>query len=265
VKILITWLFPICFWAWNFTIFCLDYIINRTLHGGLKIWLLSSRVTYHEQLTWVLSWFDFPKMIPYSKCSSIVVLVSKYDRIFLHQLKIEYLKFYAYSFVSVFYQIQWNKYIWNLYLQINCLSFYWNQLWPPRHACLASLGDKTARVYASQKTGIGLQVWLSGWRQSRTRSQVRCWTCERAYSGYEIGLEVAFQFRYTNSSWRGDVAGLIQRTRMLCLYSLWNVRISSVVFPEIIRGNMLCKAGKFCTCGIRKIEKVGIMEKRFGK
>jgi hypothetical protein len=27
----------ICFWAW-------EYIINRTLHGGLKIWLLSFRV-----------------------------------------------------------------------------------------------------------------------------------------------------------------------------------------------------------------------------
>jgi hypothetical protein len=35
----------ICSWAWNFLIFCFGlYIINRTLHGGLKIWLLSSRV-----------------------------------------------------------------------------------------------------------------------------------------------------------------------------------------------------------------------------
>ena len=46
VKISIMWLFPICFWAWIFTIFCLglQYIINRTLHGGLKRWLLSSSV-----------------------------------------------------------------------------------------------------------------------------------------------------------------------------------------------------------------------------
>jgi hypothetical protein len=27
----------------------------------------------------------------------------------------------------------------------------------PRHACLASLGDKTARVYASQKTGLAFR------------------------------------------------------------------------------------------------------------
>ena len=38
VKISITWLLVfIQFFAW-------DYIINRTLHVGLKIWLLSSRV-----------------------------------------------------------------------------------------------------------------------------------------------------------------------------------------------------------------------------
>ena len=124
----------------------------------------------------------------------------------------------------------------------------------PRHACLASPGDKTARVYASQKTGTGLQVWLqiSGWRQSRTqrqsrtRSQVRCWTCERAYSGYEIGLEV------TN-------AVSIQLVKCNDFISCVSRNYSRKHF---MRSR---KAGAFCTCGIRKIEKVGIKEKRFGK
>jgi hypothetical protein len=76
-------------------------------------------------------------------------------------------------------------------------------------------------------------------------------------------LEVVFQFRYTNSSRRGEMLQVWYNGRERCV--LWNVRISSVVFPEIIRGNILCKAGQFCTCGIRKIEKVGIMENIFGK
>jgi hypothetical protein len=37
LKISITWLFPICFWAWNF-----NYIINRTLHRGLKMTFILS-------------------------------------------------------------------------------------------------------------------------------------------------------------------------------------------------------------------------------
>jgi hypothetical protein len=45
VKISITWLLVfIQYFAW-------DYIINRTLHCGLKIWLLSSRVKSNILLT----------------------------------------------------------------------------------------------------------------------------------------------------------------------------------------------------------------------
>ena len=47
VKISITWLFPTCFWAWNFTIFCLGLYNKQNITRWLediKIWLLSSRV-----------------------------------------------------------------------------------------------------------------------------------------------------------------------------------------------------------------------------
>jgi hypothetical protein len=38
-----------------YTIFCWDYIINRTLHGGLKIWLLSSRASVLKTIFYSLA------------------------------------------------------------------------------------------------------------------------------------------------------------------------------------------------------------------
>jgi hypothetical protein len=46
----------ICYWAWNFTFFCLGLYNKQNIHGGLKIWLLSSCVKNNILLTrWLRS------------------------------------------------------------------------------------------------------------------------------------------------------------------------------------------------------------------
>jgi hypothetical protein len=82
VKISITWLLVfIQFFAW-------DYIINRTLHSGLKIWLFSSRVKnnillMHSLRSFVKYCFHHSKIKVISSRRRVISSIYQYETILI--------------------------------------------------------------------------------------------------------------------------------------------------------------------------------------
>jgi hypothetical protein len=150
VKISVTWLFPICFWAWNFTIFCLGLYYKQ----NITRWLEDTTFIFSCYVPWAID------------MSLILVRLSQNDTIFKMQLNCSISK-YVWShipspaknkifeilciFIRVCVLSDTMKWIYlEPYLQINCLSFYWNQLWPPDTRVWPARGTKP-RVFIPRK------------------------------------------------------------------------------------------------------------------